>query len=223
MFRLHSAWSSSHNKQLKSPPFSWWIVTVTHDINMPKFTLILRLAVQNGTSYKRLKSEIVYLICSRPNTLKTIPCSAAHSGWGQIGEYPLAKLTFLSGFRFFFFFFCWVGGGHFLCFLSKHYNNPSLTAPSTPFSCCGIHNVCCLSTWRPSSCQVGEDPGNKIGLKAEVLFIVIWVYTLYQRDNHLIFALFTVTFHGNRSTTQFIGIFSLQAVECWLTWRLKTN
>ena len=157
-----------------------------------------------------LNSEIVYLTCLRPNTLKTIPCSAAHTGWGQIGEYPLAKLTFLSGFRIF-----W--GGHFLCFLSKHF------LPPPPFSCCGIHNVCCLSTWGPSSCQVGEDPGNKIGLKAEVLFIVIWVYTLYQRGNHLIFALFTVTFHGNRSTTQFIGIFSLQAVECWLTWRLKTN
>ena len=71
--------------------------------------------------------------------------------------------------------------------------------------------------------QVGEDPGNKIGLKAEVLFIVICVYTLYQRGNHLTFALFTFTFLANRSTTQFIGIFSLQAVECWLTWRLKTN
>ena len=62
--------------------------------------------------------------------------------------------------------------------------------------------------------RVGEDHENKIGLKAEVLFIVIWVYTLYQRGNYLTFALFTFTFRANRSTTQFIGIFSLQAVEC---------
>ena len=58
---------------------------------------ILKLAVQNGTLYKRLNSEIVYLTCSRPSTLKTIPCSVAHSGWGQIGEYPLAKLAFWGG------------------------------------------------------------------------------------------------------------------------------
>ena len=68
--RLHSAWSTWYNKQLKNPPlcdgelfcYPWYQYAKL------KFTLIYRLSVQKGTLYKMLNSEIIYCI---PGLFKT--------------------------------------------------------------------------------------------------------------------------------------------------------
>ena len=98
-------------------------------------TLIYRLSVQKGTLYKMLNSEIVYPACLRPNTLKTKPCSATHHGWSQTREYPMAKFMAFQFLPSEFFFH------HVLCFLSKHFNNPSSTPPPLPHLWYTSHNV----------------------------------------------------------------------------------
>ena len=120
---------------------------------MPQFTLIYRLSVQKGPLYKMLNSEIVYLACLRPNTLKIKPCSAAHPSWSQTREYPTAKFMAAP-------FLC-----HVLSFLSKHFSNPS---PHL------LWYTWCMGPKHTgggggrgvgvgaSSCRVGEDPGRTL-------------------------------------------------------------
>ena len=63
--RLHSAWSSWYNKQLKNPPLKLMVNCHCHpwyQYAKLKFTLIYRLSVQKGTLCKMLNSEKIYCL-----------------------------------------------------------------------------------------------------------------------------------------------------------------